>query len=128
MTWKSQKKTIMVVDDEKYILQTVSDLLSLEGYNVVKANSGTESLKKLKKTRPDLILLDFFMPGMSGREVCEKIRANAELNDLKVAFLTVASFSLKGLKELKHMNVLDYIKKPFNNKDLTNRVKKLLRS
>jgi len=66
------------------------------------------------------------MPGMSGREVCEKIRENPETKDLKVAFLTVAKFSETGKDVLKKMNVLDYITKPFENEDLVERVKKLV--
>ena len=119
------KKVVMIVDDEAPILKVVSDLLTLEGYEVVTALNGKESLEKLKQTKPDLILIDFFMPGMSGRELCEKIRADNELKDLKVAFITAASFSQSGEKELKNMDVLDYIKKPFDNKDLVERVKKI---
>ncbi len=119
------KKTIMIVDDEPNILNLIGHIFK-EDYNVVKAQSGKDALKKLKKIKPDLILLDFFMPEMSGREVCEKIRADSKLKNLKVAFLTVASFSLSGMKDLDKMNVLDYIKKPFGHKDLIKRVKKII--
>ena len=120
------KKIIMIVDDELPICKVVSDVLTQEDYEVVIASSGEEALEKLKKTKPNLILIDFFMPGMSGRELCEKIRADSEFKDLKVAFITAASFSQSGEKELKNMNVLDYIKKPFDNKDLVERVRKIV--
>ena len=77
-------------------------------------------------TKPDLLLLDMMMPGMSGREVCEKIRSNPDTKDLKVAFLTVAKFSESGSNVLKKLNVADYITKPFDNTDLLSRVKKIV--
>ena len=120
------KKIIMIVDDEPSITKVVSDVLTQEDYEVVIASSGEEALEKLKKTKPNLILIDFFMPGMSGRELCEKIRADSEFKDLKIAFITAASFSQSGEKELKNLNVLDYIKKPFDNKDLVERVRKIV--
>ena len=120
------KKTVMVVDDEKIILKVVEDILEPEGYNVVSAISGEEALDKLKKVRPDLILLDFYMPGMSGKELCERIRADNKLKNIKVAFLTVATFSQKDIKELNNLFVLDYIPKPFEYRDLIKRVKKII--
>lgn len=120
------KKTVMIVDDEEPICKVVEDILKPEGYAAISAYSGDEALEKLKKIKPDIILIDFFMPRMSGRELCEKIRADPKLKDIKVAFLTAATFSASGMKELENMNVLDYIKKPFEYKDLIKRVKKIL--
>ena len=64
----------MVVDDEPNILALEGAILEGEGFEVVQAASGQECLDKLKQEKPDLILLDMMMPGMSGREVCEKRR------------------------------------------------------
>ena len=119
-------KTILIVDDEADILKLIEDVLKPEGYKIIKAQSGDDALKLLKKMKPSLVLLDFFMPKMSGREVCEKIRANKKLKSLKVAFLTIAKFSKAGFKELNRMNVLDFIQKPFDNEDLKKRVKKII--
>ena len=120
------KKTIMVVDDEPPINKVIEDILEPEGYKVVSAISGQEALDKLKKVKPNLILIDFFMPGISGRELCEKIRADKKLKNLKVVFLTAATFSASGMKDLDKLNVLDYIKKPFEYKDLVKRIKKVV--
>ena len=120
------KKIIMIVDDEQPINKVVEDIVEPEGYNVVSALSGSEALDKLKKVKPHLILIDFFMPGMSGRELCEKIRADSKLKDLKVAFITAATFSASGRDELEKMNVLDTINKPFGYQDLIQRVKKMI--
>lgn len=120
------KKKIMIVDDEESLIELVKALLEGENYEVITAMDGEECLEKLKTEKPDLILLDMMMPGMSGREVCERIRADPKIKNLKIAFITVAKFSEVGKDVLKRMNVLDYITKPFDNKDLIRRVKKLV--
>lgn len=120
------KKNIMIVDDEESLIELVTAVLEQEGYEIIPATNGEECLEKLKTMKPDLILLDMMMPGMSGREVCDKIRKDPKTKDLKIAFLTVAKFSETGKDVLKKMSVLDYITKPFDNKDLIRRVKKLI--
>lgn len=119
------KKKIMVVDDEESLTELVKAILEQEDYEVTVASNGEECLEKLKTVKPDLVLLDMMMPGMSGREVCERIRGNPETKDLKIAFITVAKFSETGKDTLSKMNVLDYITKPFDNDDLVKRVKKI---
>ena len=121
-------KTVMIVDDTKDTIGMVKKLLESEGYKTMDASNGKEALKLLKETKekPDLILLDMFMPEMSGREVCERIRKDDELKNLKVAFLTVAAFRDQGKQMLKDLNVLDYITKPFDIDDLLRRVHRIL--
>lgn len=119
-------KIIMVVDDEESLLELLRAVLEASNYQVITAQSGEECLKKLKTVKPDLVLLDMMMPGMSGREVCEKIRADPGTRGLKVAFVTVAKFSESGKEKLKEMNVSDYITKPFENADLIARVRKMV--
>lgn len=121
-------KKIMIVDDKKDTVEMVEALLTAKGYNVESATNGKGALEQLKNfdEKPDLILLDMFMPEMSGREVCEKIRSEDDLKDLKVAFFTVASFSDKGKETLESLNVSDYITKPFESQDLLRRIKKIV--
>ena len=118
----------MIVDDKIDTVNMVKALLSSKGYDVISVNSGKKALNKLDEIedKPDLILLDMFMPEMSGREVCEKIRRTEDIKDIKIVFFTVASFSDKGKKMLKELNVSDYITKPFDNKDLLERIKKII--
>jgi CheY-like chemotaxis protein len=120
------KKKIMVVDDESSLVELVRAVFSQEGFEVISAYSGSECLEKLKREKPDLILMDMMMPGMSGRETTEKIRANPKTKGLKVVFLTVARFSEVGKDSLAKLKVSDYITKPFDNRDLVKRVKKAL--
>ena len=117
---------ILVIDDEPSLQELVKTILESEGFEVEIASSGPEGLEKLGKGKPDLVLLDMMMPGMSGREVAEKIRGNAKTKSLKIIFLTVARFSEVGKDLLDKMKVQDYITKPFDNSDLISRVKKSL--
>jgi CheY-like chemotaxis protein len=119
-------KKVMVVDDESSMLELVRGVLERENLEVITVESGQECLNRLKDIKPDLILMDMMMPIMSGREATERIRKDPKTKNLKIAFLTVARFSDVGRNTLKELNVLDYITKPFDNRDLANRVKKLL--
>lgn len=117
---------IMVVDDDLYIRKAIKTVLESEGYDVVTASSGDECLKKLRKEKVDLILTDVFMPGMSGIRLCEIIRKDDKLKSLKIAFVTVATFSKMTEIGLEGLDILDYIQKPFDNEDLVKRVNRIV--
>ena len=121
-------KIVMIVDDTKDTVGMVKKLLESEGYETMDAYNGKDALESLKKAKqkPDLLLLDMFMPEMSGREVCERIRKDVELKDLKVAFFTVAAFRGQGKQMLEDLNVSDYITKPFDIDDLLRRIRRIL--
>ncbi|MEM5879073.1 MAG: response regulator [Candidatus Aenigmatarchaeota archaeon] len=119
-------KKIMIVDDEENLVELVKAIFEQEGYEVIPAYSGRECLEKLEKVKPDLILMDMMMPGMTGKEATKKIRENPKTKDLKVVFLTVVRVSELGMEELRKLGVLDLITKPFDNEDLVKRVKKIL--
>jgi len=119
-------KTIMIVDDELHMIELEKAILEAAGFKTITALNGEEALKTLEKKKPDLVILDMMMPGMSGREVCEKIRKNPKTRNLRVVFVTVAMFSEIGKEQLKNMHVLDYINKPFDNDELVERIKKAL--
>ena len=120
-------KKIMIVDDEPNICEAVKITLEAEGFKVLTALNGPECLDKLKNELVDLILMDFFMPEMNGRELCSKIRKDPRLTSLPVVFLTVAQFGGIGKEKLHKLNIADYIAKPFDNEDLVRRVKKICR-
>lgn len=116
---------IMIVDDESNICEAVKITLEAEGFKVVTALSGQECLDKLKNESVDLILMDFFMPEMNGRELCSKIRKDPRLTSIPVVFLTVAQFGGIGKEKLRKLNITDYLAKPFDNDDLVRIVKKI---
>ena len=119
-------KKIFTIDDEEHIIKVIKDILEPEGYDIESAINAEEALEKLKSYVPDLILIDFILPGMSGRELAEKIRAESILKDTKIAFITGVSLMPAGMKELEKLNISDFIKKPFQYKDLIERVKKMI--
>lgn len=114
-------KTIMVVDDEPDIRDSVKTILERNGYNVVTAVNGDDCLKKLPKQKVDLILLDIMMPGTPVREVVQKIKG------VKIAYLSVVRTSEAEKEDLlKSKNIVDFIQKPFDIDELLSRVKKLV--
>jgi len=117
----------MIVDDEPNICEAVKITLEAEGFKVLTALSGQECLDKLKNESVDLILMDFFMPEMNGRELCARIRKDPRLVSFPVVFLTVAQFGGIGKEKLRKLNIADYISKPFDNDDLIKTVKKICR-
>jgi two-component system chemotaxis response regulator CheY len=119
-------KKILVVDDEADVRMAIKDVLEDEGYGVSIAEAGKEALVILKKEKFDLAILDFFMPEMSGRELAEEIRKDPQIKNTKFAFLTVADFGVQGKQQLKKLDSLDYIRKPFDNEDLVRRIKKMV--
>jgi two-component system phosphate regulon response regulator PhoB len=119
-------KKILVVDDEEDLQTLVKSILENAGFAAASVGSGQECLDRLKKEKFDLVILDMMMPGMSGRETCEKIRKNPDTKSTKVIFLTVARFSEAGKGTLTDLKVLDYVTKPFENDDLIKRVKKAI--
>lgn len=117
----------MIVDDEENMVELVKAILEKEGFEVIPAYNGMECLEKLKKVKPDLILMDVMMPGMTGKETVKKIRENPKTKDIKVIFLTVVRLSEIGKEEFKELKAVDYITKPFESKDLVERVKRALK-
>ena len=116
------KKTIMVVDDEADIRDTIKTVLKKEGYNIVIAVNADDCLKKLPQQKVDLILIDIMMPGTPVREAIKQIKG------VKVAFLSIVRISEAEREELlKSKNVVDYIQKPFDIDGLVARVKKILK-
>lgn len=120
------RKKVMVVDDEKGLIDLVEGLLKDKNYDVIVATNGNDCLEKLETSKPDLILMDMMMPGMSGIEVCEHIRANPKTKNLKIAFLTVAKYSVVGKENIERLKIINFITKPFDNEDLLKRIKKIV--
>ncbi len=112
-------KTVMVVDDESDIRDTVKTILEKEGYKVLTAVSGEDCLNKLETEKPDLILMDIMMPGRPTREIVSEIKG------IKIAYLTVVRVGEAEKEDLIKGNIVDFIQKPFDLKDLLKRVKKL---
>ena len=114
---------ILIVDDEQEIADLVEIYLVSDGYKVFKANNAQDGLDILDKEDIDLVLLDIMMPGMSGLEMCKKIR---ETNNIPIIMISAKSTDLDKILGLG-TGADDYVAKPFNPLDVSARVKSQLR-
>jgi len=119
------KSKILIADDEPNILISLEYLMKREGYTVSVARNGTEALETLRRERPALVLLDVMMPGKTGFEVCQEVRADEELRDTLILMLTAKGRDTDVAKGVA-LGADDYITKPFSTKDLVQKVRDLL--
>ena len=119
-------KKILIVDDEKDILDSVQMLVETQGHESKIVDNGDSAINLLKKEKFDLVLLDVLMPKMSGIKTLEKIRADPKLKYQKVAFLTVVSPSKNGEGVIKKLNPIAYLEKPIDNAEFKKELKKML--
>lgn len=117
---QTDKKTIAVIDDDAHIGDMLEEVLRKEGYEVLRAYSGTEALYLLRSRRPDLVLLDLMLPGLSGEEVLPEIAGIPVI-------VVSARGDVEDKVELLMGGAVDYITKPFNIKELLARIAVQLR-
>jgi two-component system alkaline phosphatase synthesis response regulator PhoP len=120
------KQTILVVDDERDLLDLIEYNLKKEGFKVLKAENGEEGISKAKEHRPDLILLDIMMPKMDGLEAVEIMRKDDDLKKTPIIFLTARSDEKTEIDGLNKGGD-DYITKPISTTKLVSRIKAVLR-
>jgi len=120
------KPVILVVDDQFQNVELLEAYLVPQGYEIVKAASGEEALEKLSGNQIDLILLDVMMPGMSGIEVLQKLRADKKTGLIPVVMVTVLKETEDKIKALE-AGCDDFISKPFDKVELLARVKSILK-
>ena len=118
---------LLIADDEPNILLSLEYLMKREGFQVSVAHDGEEALSNIRSQRPRLVLLDVMMPKKTGLEVCQAIRADAELQDTLILMLTAKGRDTDVAKGLA-LGANDYMVKPFSTKELVQKVKTLLES
>jgi len=116
-------KTVLVVDDERNIVELVRLYLEKEGFNVVAASDGEQALAQYERSDPDLVVLDLMLPKMDGFEVCRELRRRG---DVPILMLTARSEDIDAIVGLE-LGADDYVTKPFNPRALVARVKAILR-
>ena len=117
---------VLVVDDEPDIVALVAYHLAKAGYRVATASSGTDALESARRERPAIIVLDLMLPGMSGYEVLEQLRANEATRDVAVLMLTARREEADRIQGLS-LGADDYLTKPFSPQELVLRVGAILR-
>lgn len=119
-------KRILIVEDERDILDLVRLYLEKEGYRTMSAGSGTEALRQIKADRPDLIVLDLMLPEMDGLEVCKRLRGDTQTAMIPIIMLTAKAEESDTIIGLE-LGADDYVTKPFSPKALVARIKALFR-
>ena len=120
------KAKILIVDDEKNILEAVKYNLEKEGWAVSTAADGAKGLDAARAQLPDLILLDWMLPEMTGLEVCRTLKQDAKTRHIPIIMLTVKSDETDKVLGLE-MGADDYVTKPFSPRELVARIKAVLR-
>ena len=119
-------KTIHIVEDEPDIRETLAYNLSQEGFKVSEFSDAESCLNKIQKKKPDLLLLDLMLPGMSGLDLCKEIRADINLKNLAIIMLTAKGEEVDRIIGFE-LGADDYVTKPFSVRELILRVKVILK-
>ena len=113
-------KNIMIVDDDDYIQELLKNRLEANGYKVSLAEDGLQALSQIKNKRPDMILLDVYMPHLDGLSFFHELSSDRELRDIPVLVMT-------GIKNMEDVfastRVAKFITKPFDSKELLKTIK-----
>ncbi|MEM7210555.1 MAG: phosphate regulon transcriptional regulator PhoB [Pseudomonadota bacterium] len=117
---------ILVVEDEEALSELLEYNLSSEGFSVKISGDGDDAMIALQEDRPDLLLLDWMLPGLSGIEICRRVRSRSEMRDMPIIMMTARGEESDRVRGLD-TGADDYLTKPFSIPELTARVRALLR-
>jgi DNA-binding response OmpR family regulator len=124
---KSGKYNILVVDDDVLIRCLIDDILQKLNYNILHACNGEEAIETLETKDIDLVILDLYLPGKNGFEICTDIRAVEEWKDIPIMIMTAVYTRSQYFYKCKEFGANAFITKPFKCKTLVNQVNKLLK-
>lgn len=119
-------KRILIIEDDRDIIELVRYNLTNEGFQVTASSDGSTGLAQIKKSPPDLLLLDLMLSKLSGLDICKEVRRDQSLNRLPILMLTARGSEADRVVGLE-MGADDYVTKPFSPRELVARVKALLR-
>jgi two-component system, OmpR family, phosphate regulon response regulator PhoB len=123
----AKKPRVLVVEDEDNIAIALDYLMTREGYEHDRVANGAEALARIRSTHPDLVLLDVMLPEVSGYEICQGIRMDPALADVKVLMMTARGSAIERRKGMA-LGADGFISKPFELKELRDEVRRLLAS
>jgi CheY-like chemotaxis protein len=119
------ERKVLVVDDEIHIIHVVAIKLRNNGYEVISAENGEEAFVLAYKEKPDIIVTDFQMPGMTGLELVRELRQNETTKDIPVIMLTARGFAVED-KEKEELEISELLSKPFSPKELLRSIEDVL--
>ena len=120
------RQTILVIEDERSLLEVLTYNLTREGFEVMGAADGQEGLRRAQRDLPDLVILDLMLPVVDGLQVCRQLRSDPRTANSRILMLTAKSEELDEIVGFS-MGADDYVTKPFKMKPLVHRIKALLR-
>jgi len=125
MQQEATPKTILIVEDNELNMMLFHDLLEMRGYNILQAREGIEALKLARRHRPDLIVMDIQLPGMSGLEVTKWIKEDDALRAIPV--IAVTAFAMRGDEEkIRQAGCDAYIAKPMSTSGFLKTIERFL--
>ncbi|HAX61070.1 MAG TPA: two-component system response regulator [Elusimicrobia bacterium] len=116
-------KKILVVDDEKDIIEIISMYLEREDYISIGANDGVEALEKIINEKPDLVVLDIMMPKLDGHSLNIKLKKNPDTKDIPVIVMTGKGHLREIITAREDVTIVDYLEKPFQMNELLEKIK-----
>ncbi|WP_225029713.1 response regulator transcription factor [Xinfangfangia pollutisoli] len=125
MAQKDRRHRVLVVEDEDNIALALDFLMTREGYDHDRVADGAAALPRIRELHPDLVLLDVMLPGASGYEICQDVRLDPSLADVKILMMTARGSSIEKRKGLA-IGADGFITKPFELKALREEVRRLL--
>jgi two-component system phosphate regulon response regulator PhoB len=120
-----RKRRVLVVEDEDNIAIALDYLITREGYDYDRLANGGDAMTYIRRTHPDLVLLDVMLPEVSGYEICQEMRLDPTLSDVKILIMTARGSAIERRKGLA-LGADGFISKPFELKDLRAQVRRLL--
>jgi two-component system alkaline phosphatase synthesis response regulator PhoP len=120
-----ENKKILIADDEVHIVQIVAMKFRNNGFEVVTADNGTDAYNLCCEEKPDIIVTDYQMPGMTGIELVGKLRQEPEFTDIPVIILTEKDFAIED-EQKDELRIAECLSKPFSPKELLARVESVL--
>ncbi|CCB85029.1 MULTISPECIES: response regulator transcription factor [Parachlamydia] len=121
-----QKPTLLLIEDEEDIAALIKLQAEISGYKIITEVDGLNGFRAIEREKPDLVILDIMIPGMSGLDVCRKIKSSAELKSIPVIMISAKSEELDVVLGLE-LGADDYVTKPFSPKVLFSRIRAVLR-
>ncbi len=122
----SQKKTILLIEDEEDIAALIKLQAEISGYKLLVESDGVNGFRAVERSRPDLVILDVMLPGQNGLDICRKMKHNTDLKNIPIIILSAKTEELDVILGLE-LGADDYVAKPFSTKILFSRVKAVLR-